>query len=153
FNAALALGVDAANLVADADSVSFCLSKSLSAPVGSLIVGTREFIGRARRARKMLGGGMRQAGVIAAAGLLAALPGVAVDLATVQTNMVRFSVEPSGLEAAEFVARLRARGVLCGARDRWTIRMVTHRHISAADVDAAAQAVAAVAAENFATVD
>jgi len=176
FNAALALGVDAATLVADADSVSFCLSKSLSAPVGSLIVGTREFIGRARRARKMLGGGMRQAGVIAAAGLvaleqmvdrlaedhanarrlgeqLAALPGVAVDLATVQTNMVRFSVEPSGLEAAEFVARLRARGVLCGARDRWTIRMVTHRHISAADVDAAAQAVAAVAAENFATVD
>src|SRR5581483_6607597 len=67
FNAALALGVDAATLVADADSVSFCLSKSLSAPVGSLIVGTREFIGRARRARKMLGGGMRQAGVIAAA--------------------------------------------------------------------------------------
>jgi threonine aldolase len=175
FNAALALGVDAATLVADADSVSFCLSKSLSAPVGSLIVGTGEFIAKARRARKMLGGGMRQAGVIAAAGLvaleqmvdrlaedhanarrlgeqLAELPGVAVDLATVQTNMVRFSVEPSGLEAAEFVARLRARSVLCGARDRWTIRMVTHRHISAADVDAAAQAVAAVAAENLAGV-
>ncbi len=118
---------------------------------------------------------MRQAGVIAAAGLvaleqmverlaedhanarrlgerLAALPGVAVDLATVQTNMVRFSVEPSGLEAAEFVARLRACGVLCGARDRWTIRLVTHRHISAADVDAAAEAIAAVAAENLAAV-
>jgi len=175
FNAALALGVDAATLVADVDSVSFCLSKGLSAPVGSLIVGRREFIGRARRARKMLGGGMRQAGVIAAAGLvaleqmverlaedhanarrlgerLAALPGVAVDLATVQTNMVRFSVEPSGLEAAEFVARLRACGVLCGARDRWTIRLVTHRHISAADVDAAAEAIAAVAAENLAAV-
>ncbi len=175
FNAALALGVDAATLVADVDSVSFCLSKGLSAPVGSLIVGRREFIGRARRARKMLGGGMRPAGVIAAAGLvaleqmverlaedhanarrlgerLAALPGVAVDLATVQTNMVRFSVEPSGLEAAEFVARLRACGVLCGARDRWTIRLVTHRHISAADVDAAAEAIAAVAAENLAAV-
>src|SRR5579884_3874202 len=173
FNAALALGLDAAALVADADSVMFSLSKGLSAPVGSLIVGRREFIGRARRARKMLGGGMRQAGVIAAAGLvaleqmverlaedhanarrlgerLAALPGVAVDLATVQTNMVRFSVEPSGLEAAEFVARLREHGVLAGARDRWTIRMVTHRHITAADVEAAAAAVRAVAAEALA---
>jgi threonine aldolase len=169
FNAALALGVDAATLVADADSVSFCLSKSLSAPVGSLIVGTREFIGRARRTRKMLGGGMRQAGVLAAAGLvaleqmvdrlgedhaharclaehLAAVPGVTVDLATVQTNMVRFSVAPSGLEAATLVARLRERGVLMGVRDRWTLRAVTHRHIIPADVDAAATAVQSVLA-------
>src|SRR5215212_2917541 len=175
FNAALAFGVDAAALVADADSVSFCLSKSLSAPVGSLIVGTDDFIARARRVRKMLGGGMRQAGVIAAAGLvaleqgverlaedhanarrlgerLAAVPGVAVDLATVQTNMVRLSVEPSGLEAPEFVARLRARGVLAGARDRWTIRLVTHRHIGAADVDAAVEIIRDVAAERLAPV-
>src|SRR5690348_15871345 len=142
----------------------------------------------------MLGGNMSQAGVIAAAGLvaleqgvarlaedhanarrlgerlaallgvavdrapgrriratlgerLAALLGVAVDLATVQTNMVRLSVEPSGLEAPEFVARLRAWGVQAGARDRWTIRMVTHRHITTADVDAAVEIIRDVAAE------
>ncbi|HZU05449.1 MAG TPA: GntG family PLP-dependent aldolase [Chloroflexota bacterium] len=173
FNAALALGLDAAALVADADSVMFSLSKGLSAPVGSVLVGNRAFIAAARRARKLLGGGMRQAGVIAAAGLvalermvdrlvedhaharllgerLAAVPGVAVDLATVQTNMVRFSTAPCGLEAPQFVARLREHGVLAGARDRWTIRMVTHRHITAADVEAAAAAVRAVAAEALA---
>jgi threonine aldolase len=170
FNAALALGLGAATLAADADSVMFSLSKGLSAPVGSVLVGGREFIAAARRARKLLGGGMRQAGIIAAAGLvalermvdrlaedhaharllgerLAAVPGVAVDLATVQTKMVRLSVEPSGLEAPAFVARLREHGVLAGARDRWTIRMVTHRHITAADVETAAAAVQAVAAE------
>ncbi|MBX5490533.1 MAG: low-specificity L-threonine aldolase [Chloroflexi bacterium] len=170
FNAAIALGCDARDLAAPADSVMVSLSKGLSAPVGSLLVGSRAFIERARRARKLLGGGMRQAGVLAAAGLvaleqmvdrlaedhrharllgerLAAIPGVAVDLATVQTNMVRFSTRPSGLEAPEFVARLRARGVLAGARDRWNIRMVTHRHISAADVETAAAAVQAVATE------
>jgi threonine aldolase len=169
FNAALALGLDAATLVADADSVMFSLSKGLSAPVGSVLVGSRAFIAAARRARKLLGGGMRQAGVIAAAGLvalermvdrlvedhaharllgerLAAVPGVAIDLATVQTNIVRFSTAPCGLEAPQFVARLREHGVLAGARDRWTIRMVTHRHITAADVEAAAEAVRAVAA-------
>jgi threonine aldolase len=170
FNAALALGCDARELAAPADSVMFSLSKGLSAPVGSLLVGSRAFIERARRARKLLGGGMRQVGVLAAAGLvaleqmvdrlvedhhharllgerLAAIPGVTVDLATVQTNMVRFSTRPCGLEAPEFVARLRARGVLAGARDRWTIRLVTHRHITAADVERAAAAVQAVAAE------
>lgn len=169
FNAALALGVDAAALVADADSAMFSLSKGLSAPVGSVLVGSAAFIAVARRARKLLGGGMRQAGILAAAGLvaleqmvdrlaedhaharllaerLAAAPGVAVDLATVQTNIVNLRTEPSGLEAATFAARLRAAGVLAGARDQWTIRMVTHRHVGAADVEAAAEAVRAVAA-------
>lgn len=170
FNAALAQGLDARELVADADTVMLCVSKGLSAPVGSLLVGTREFIERARHTRKLLGGGMRQVGVIAAAGIvaleemvdrlaedhrharllgerLAATPGVAVDLATVQTNMVRLSTAPSGMDAAAFTERLRARGVLCGARDRWTLRLVTHRHITAADVEAVAEAVRAVAAE------
>jgi len=169
FNAALALGVDAATLVADADSVMFSLSKGLSAPVGSVLVGGQAFIAAARRARKLLGGGMRQAGILAAPGVvalermvdrlaedhaharllaerLAAVPGIAIDLATVQTNIVNFRTEPSGLEAPTFSAHLRERGVLAGARDRWTIRMVTHRHVTAADVEAAADAVRAVAA-------
>jgi threonine aldolase len=169
FNAALALRVHAAALVADADSAMFSLSKGLSAPVGSVLVGSTAFIAAARRARKLLGGGMRQAGILAAAGLvaleqmvdrlgedhaharllaerLAAVPGVAVDLATVQTNIVNFRTAPSGLEAPGFAARLRAHGVLAGARDAWTIRMVTHRHIGRDDVEAAAEAVRAVAA-------
>jgi threonine aldolase len=169
FNAALALGVEAAALVADADSAMFSLSKGLSAPVGSVLVGSAAFIAAARRARKLLGGGMRQAGILAAAGLvaleqmvdrlaedhaharllaerLAAVSGVTVDLATVQTNIVNLRTQPSGLEAPAFAARLRERGLLAGARDAWTIRMVTHRHISAADVEAAAEAVRAVAA-------
>jgi threonine aldolase len=170
FNAALALGVDAAALVADADSAMFSLSKGLSAPVGSVLVGDAAFISAARRARKLLGGGMRQAGIIAAAGLvaleqmvdrlaedhlharllaerLAATPGIVVDLATVQTNIVNLRTEPSGLDAPTFAARLRERGVLAGARDAWTIRMVTHRHISASDVETAADAVGAIVGE------
>jgi threonine aldolase len=169
FNAALALGVDAAALVADADSAMFSLSKGLSAPVGSVLVGSEAFITAARRARKLLGGGMRQAGILAAAGVvaleqmvdrladdhaharlladrLAAVPGVAVAQATVQTNIVNLRTQPSGLEAPAFTARLRERGLLAGARDAWTIRMVTHRHISAADIAAAAETVGAVAA-------
>jgi threonine aldolase len=169
FNAALALGVAPAALVADADSAMFSLSKGLSAPVGSMLVGSQAFIAAARRARKLLGGGMRQAGVLAAAGLvalermvdrlaedhaharqlgerLAAVPGVTVDLAAVQTNIVNLRTEPGGLEAPAFAARLRERGVLAGARDRWTIRLVTHRHITAAEVATAAAAVRAISA-------
>ena len=169
FNAALALDTDAATLLADADSAMFSLSKGLSAPVGSVLVGSESFIAAARRARKLLGGGMRQAGILAAAGVvaleemvdrladdhaharllaerLATVAGVAVDQATVQTNIVNLRTRPSGLEAPAFAARLRERGVLAGARDAWTIRMVTHRHIGAADVEAAAEAVQAVAA-------
>ena len=169
FNAALALGVDAAALVADADSVMFSLSKGLSCPVGSVLVGSRAFVGAARHARKLLGGGMRQAGILAAAGVvaleqmvdrladdhaharllgerLAAVSGIALDLATVQTNIVNFCTEPSGIEAPTFSHALRAQGVIAGARDRWTIRMVTHRHITAAAVETAAAAVRAVAA-------
>jgi threonine aldolase len=167
FNAAVALGVPAARIAAAADSVAFCLSKGLSAPVGSLLCGEREFIARARHARKMVGGGMRQAGVIAAAGIvaldtmvdrladdhrvaravaeaLAAVPGLRVDLARVQTNIVR--VELPGHEARTVADRLRERGVrvsLIGAR---MIRLVTNRHVTVDDVPAIAEAFGAALA-------
>ena len=120
FNAAVALGVDVSQLAADCDSVSFCLSKGLAAPVGSVIVGSTDFVKEARRARKVLGGGMRQAGVIAAAGIvaltemvdrlaedhlharrlaegIAELPGISIDPAKVQTNIVIFELDHPAL--------------------------------------------------------
>jgi threonine aldolase len=130
FNAATALNCNVADLVAAADSVSFCLSKGLCAPVGSVLVGSEAFITRARRVRKLVGGGMRQAGVLAAAGLialdkmtlrlhedhaharrlaegLARMPQIEIDLARVQTNMVFFNVRPeAGITAAELAERL-----------------------------------------------
>jgi threonine aldolase len=162
FNATVALGVPAPALVRHADSVMFCVSKGLSAPVGSVLVGSRTVIDRARRFRKMVGGGMRQAGVIAAAGLvalrtmvtrlaedhanartlatgLARMPGLSVDLVQVRTNIVR--VQVNGSTAAEFSARLREAGVLALPTGPATIRMVTHRHIAARDVDRALEAI------------
>ncbi|HEX6989499.1 MAG TPA: low-specificity L-threonine aldolase [Bacillota bacterium] len=159
FNAATALGVAARDLAAPADSVMFCLSKGLAAPIGSMLCGSREFIARARRARKLLGGGMRQVGVIAAAGLvaldemigrlaedhanarrlaegLADLPPLAVDLDTVQTNMVMCDV--SGFEPAPaFARRLAAAGVLVNAVNDRRVRFVTHKDVDAADIDRA----------------
>src|SRR5713226_3047590 len=130
FNAAIALGVAPAVLARNADTVTFCLSKGLSAPVGSVLVGSAEVIGEARRFRKMVGGGMRQAGVLAAAGLialrdgverlaedhrrarnlakgLARHPGIQIDLATVQTNIVRFDVAGLRLTASGFAEALK----------------------------------------------
>jgi len=155
FNAAVALGVPAAALAATADSVTFCVSKALSAPVGSVLCGDAEFIARARRFRKMVGGGMRQAGVIAAAGIvalehmvdrladdhrlartlaeaLAALPGLSVDLARVQSNMVR--IDFSDGSARQKADALRARGVRVSALSSHRLRLVTHRHVSIDDV-------------------
>jgi len=149
FNAAVALGVPAARLAASVDSVGFCLSKGLSAPVGSVLCGSRELIGRARHFRKMLGGGMRQAGVLAAAGVLAleqmidrladdhrvarllaealaSVPGVRVDMARVQTNMVRLDLDR---EARPFADALRGRGVRVSVIGARRLRLVTHRHI------------------------
>lgn len=149
FNAAAALGVSAARLAAPADSVGFCLSKGLSAPVGSLLCGDRETIARARHFRKMLGGGMRQAGVLAAAGIVAlehmvdrladdhrvarllaeglsTVPGVRVEMARVQTNIVRVDLER---EARPFADVLRARGVRVSVIGARRLRLVTHRHI------------------------
>lgn len=157
FNAAAFLGVPAARVAAAADSVQFCLSKGLGAPVGSVVVGTREFIGRARKIRKMLGGGMRQAGVIAAAGLyalehnvaripqdhanarllaegLARIPGLVVDPALVQTNIVNVGLAEGGMSGWEFEAALAARGVLFGALDGHSVRMVTHLQVSESDI-------------------
>src|SRR3989440_12865016 len=163
FNAAVAQGVDVKALTGPVDSVMFCLSKGLSAPVGSMLAGPSEFIERARRMRKMLGGGMRQAGVVAAAGLcaldemvdrladdhanarrlaegLSGLPGGGIDLSRVETNMVFGDCRPP-LTAAAFIDRCRAAGVLLdqAAPDRW--RMVTHRGVSVEDVDHAVEAV------------
>jgi threonine aldolase len=156
FNAAVALDIPAADLVADADSVSFALSKGLSAPVGALLAGSADFIGRARRARKMLGGGMRQAGIIAAAGLvalrtgvarlredheqahrlaakLAGLPGLAVS--PVETNFVMIDTAGWGIGAAELVAQLKSRGIAASARPPSTVRFVTHRLVGDAEAD------------------
>lgn len=166
FNAAAGLGVPARELAAPVDSVTFCLSKGLCAPVGSVLCGSGEFIARARRARKMLGGGMRQAGVLAAAGIVALetmtgrlaedharaqeladglgrVPGLVLDPGTPATNMVFLSLDP-GVEsgAGEVADRLRARGVLVGVTGERSFRLVTHYWIDAAG---AAQAVAAFA--------
>ena len=158
FNAAAALGVSARELAAAADSVNFCLSKGLAAPVGSVICGGRDFIERARRARKLLGGGMRQAGIIAAAGIialeemvdrlaedhiqarklaegLAAIPGIAIDPDRVRTNIVYFDVSKPGLSAAELLRRLEREGIRMLATGARTIRAVTHYEVTAADTD------------------
>jgi threonine aldolase len=155
FNAATALGIGVAELTSGFSSVMFCLSKGLCAPIGSMLVGSRRFIERARSVRKMLGGGMRQAGVIAAAGLIAleempqrlhedhanarflaegvaALPNVTIDLDTVQTNIVIFSIAGVS-DVTPLLANLKKRGVLAGSAAANQIRFVTHR-----DVDHAA---------------
>jgi threonine aldolase len=159
FNAAIALNVPASELTRDADSVCFCLSKGLSAPVGSLLCGTREFIDRARKWRKMAGGGMRQAGIIAAAGIaaletmidrlaedhatarhlalgLARIPGIDITPERIQTNIVMFQA-PTLVPTPELIQRLDERGVkLIHRGGRW-VRAVTHRLISTADIDEA----------------
>jgi len=163
FNASVALKRPARDFVRDVDSVTFCVSKGLAAPVGSVVCGSSEVIARARRVRKMLGGGMRQAGVIAAAGIvalermvdrlaedhvnaralaegLAELSGLTVDLASVQTNIVIFRVERGGPAAAsaaataELVAGCAARKVKIHAIGPASIRCVTHKDIDAEDI-------------------
>ncbi|MDW7711036.1 MAG: low-specificity L-threonine aldolase [Deferrisomatales bacterium] len=160
FNAAVALGVPAARLAAPADSAMFCLSKGLAAPVGSVLVGSRAFIARARVNRKLLGGGMRQAGILAAAGLVAlrtmverlavdhenaarlaaglgGLPGLEVDPEGVETNIIAFRVADPRWDAPGLAAALGAAGVLCNAMGPRAIRMVTHKDVARADVDEA----------------
>ena len=163
FNASEALGVDVRELAAPADSISFCLSKGLGAPVGSVLCGSREFIDEARRNRKILGGGMRQAGVIAAAGIvaltemverlaedhanarklaegLAEMEGLAVDLPGVRTNIVYFDVTRPDMDAASLAARLRSEGVALLAAGKRRLRAVTHYHVSTEDIAAALSA-------------
>ena len=141
FNAAIALGIDVADIAACADTVTFCISKGLGCPAGSLFCGTRESVDQARRWRKRLGGGMRQTGVLAAAGLvaldtmvdrLAEMPGVSCDLTRVQTNLVYFDV--TRMSGALFAEECKRRGLLGEALDPQRIRFVTHNGISATDV-------------------
>lgn len=170
FNAAVALGVDVREITKHVDTVQFCLSKGLGAPVGSILAGPREFIDRARKKRKMVGGGMRQAGIIAAAGIvaltkmvdrlaedhanarilaegLAGIDGISVDLDTVQTNIVVMDTKGLGVTAGEFVARLKERGVLASGFGRTRVRFVTHKDVSREDVLAALDVVKTLAAE------
>lgn len=158
FNAALALGVAASDLAAPADSVMFCLSKGLSAPVGSLLCGSAEFIERAHRVRKMVGGGMRQAGVLAAAGIvaleqmvdrlqedhengrmlaegIAQIPGLHIDPVQVQTNLVWFDFVDERSNAQRFVESLRDCGVLMLSLGPSRLRAVTHYGIERADIE------------------
>lgn len=165
FNAAAALGVPVSRLAAFADSVTFCLSKGLGCPIGSVLCGSKEFIAEAKRYRKMLGGGMRQAGVIAGAGVyalqnmverlaedhenaqiaargLAETPGIELAPAP-QTNLIYFTV--AGRNLTDFVRRLAEAGVLCfdeGGRIRW----VTHYGIERADVEEAVRRLRSVMA-------
>jgi threonine aldolase len=164
WNAAVALGVALADVCAPFDSVSLCLSKGLGAPVGSVLVGSRALIDEAHRYRKMYGGGMRQAGVLAAAGLLAVTdgparlvedhrrarelavaldgaPGLAIDQGRVQTNMVYLDVA----DAIGFVALLEAHGVRANAMGARAVRLVTHLDLDDDDVAFAARAVRAAA--------
>lgn len=165
FNASVASGVPVREYAGRCDTITFCLSKGLGCPAGSVLCGTAETISRARRVRKMLGGGMRQAGVLAAAGLyalenhvarladdhrrarllaetLAELPGVSVEQETVQTNMVYFETKAS---ASEWVQRLREEGVLCLALGENRIRLVTHLDVDDEAIQRACTALRRVA--------
>jgi threonine aldolase len=165
FNAATALGIAAGDIAQHADSVCFCVSKGLSAPVGSVLCGTSAFIERARAFRRMVGGNMRQAGPLAAAGIVALetmagrlaedhrtaqrlaaglhrIDAGLVDPHDVETNLVRVEVKASGRRAAQWSADLKAKGILVSPCDAYALRFVTHRHISPEDIDAAVSAFA-----------
>jgi threonine aldolase len=165
FNAAVALGRSVAELTRKVDSIMFSLSKGLGAPVGSMLIGSRDFIERAHIGRKLLGGGMRQAGVLAAAGLialeetprilhrdhenarhlaqgLAQIKGITLDPKKVVTNIVIFDVRGTSRAAAEICADLCEREILCAPSDKYSIRMVTHYDV---DRDARDRALAATA--------
>jgi threonine aldolase len=162
-NACVAGGRKPTDFTRHFDSVSMCFSKGLGAPVGSILAGTRDFIARAHRFRKMFGGGLRQAGLLAAAAIyaldhhverlaedhanarrlangLADIPGLVLDPATVETNIVLFDVEPRLGTAADFVARLAGRGVLMLAAGPQRVRAVTHLDVQAEAIDRAVAA-------------
>ncbi len=168
FNASVALGIPVDELTSGFSSVMFCLSKGLCAPVGSMLVGSRKFIERARVVRKMLGGGMRQAGVLAAAGLIALeempkrlhqdhanarllaehvaeLKQAEIDLATVQTNIVIFKLR-GVTDVTPVLAKLRQRGVIAGTAAKDEIRFVTHNDVSREMCEQAAKIAAEVIA-------
>jgi threonine aldolase len=164
FNAATYLNVPAKEIARYADSVMFCLSKGLCAPVGSIVAGTKEFIARARKFRKMLGGGLRQAGFLAAAGIVAlekmigrlgedhanarllaeglnSIPGIRIDMDTVQTNIVICDIAGLGMDGEEFARRLYGHGVKINGGHGTSVRFVTHYGIEKEDVEYAISAV------------
>jgi len=168
FNAAVALKTDVKRLSKHVDNLMFCLSKGLSCPVGSIVVGEAEFIKKARKTRKILGGGMRQAGIIAAPGIialekmisrleedhknaralaegLAETTGVEVKLENVQTNIVYFGVHNLGITSEEFVSKLKKNGVLALTHDKNEVRMVTHLGIEKVHIDRTLNAVEDIA--------
>jgi len=170
FNASVATGVPVSRITRDVDSVMFCVSKGLAAPVGSVLVGTEEAIARGRAFRKRLGGGMRQAGILAAAGLialeqmpgrlaedhrnanllangLAAIPHIRFDRSLVQTNIVIFDIAELGLTTEEFTAALKQRGVLASGVGGSRMRLVTHLDVSREQCVQAVNAIADVAAK------
>lgn len=164
FNAAIALKRDPAELARPADSVMFCLSKGLGAPIGSLIVGRKDFIERALAVRRMFGGSMRQVGVIAAAGLvalekmtarleedhanaqliargLAEIPGIKIDPERVQTNIVIFDIAGTGKDTSQLSVSLKERGVLANGINPREMRIVTHKDVSRSDCESALGAI------------
>ncbi len=172
FNAAVHVGQKVAEITKKFDSVQFCFSKGLGAPVGSMIVGSRELIERCRIIRKMLGGGMRQVGVIAAAAAvaleegpkrlyldhenaqvlaqgLANIPRIRIQPEKVQTNIVIFDVSEARLASGEFLKRLAARKVLAGPVDGRRVRMVTHLDVDRSDVEQALKVIGEVAGQGF----
>jgi len=170
FNAAVALKVNVQALTRHVDNLMFCLSKGLSCPVGSVVVGTREFIEKARKMRKVLGGGMRQAGIIAAAGIvaletmidrlaedhanakrlangIAKVEGIAVDMERVQTNMVLFDISSLGVADEVFLSKLQNKGVFALTTAKNKVRLVTHRGIEREHIETAVDAIAKTADE------
>lgn len=158
FNAAVALGVDVKEFTRHVDSLSFCLSKGLAAPVGSVVCGTKEFIAEARRNRKLLGGGMRQVGIIAAPGIVALdkmvarlaedhtnarrlaegieqIPGLSIDASQVKTNIVYFDVVNEKITVERIIAGFEKRGIKALPTGPARLRMVTHYGIEAEDID------------------
>ncbi len=159
FNAVAATGAAPARIVESVDTVMMCLSKGLGAPVGSLVAGRADALAEARRFRKNLGGGMRQAGVLAAAGLVALeetppklaadhanarllAEAAGLDPASVQTNIVIFDIAHTGLTPAEFTGRLKEQGILASGIGGSRVRVVTHYDVSRADCEQAAKAIA-----------
>jgi len=167
FNAAVALRVDVKEFTKYVDNLMFCLSKGLCCPVGSLLVGTGEFIERARKLRKVLGGGMRQAGIIAAPGVvalekmidrlkedhrnaralaegIAKIEGVQIDLSSVQTNIVCFDISKLGTSNEMFLSKLKQKGILALTMAENKVRMVTHRGIEKEHVEKSIAAIESV---------
>jgi threonine aldolase len=170
FNAAVASKVDVKEFTKHVDNLMFCLSKSLSCPVGSVVVGTQQFIEKARKTRKILGGGMRQAGIIAAAGIvalekmidrleedhknarrlaegIAKINGIKVDLGAVQTNMVRFDTSNLRVPDELFLLKLKENNVLVSTMAKNSMRMVTHRGIEKVHIEKAISAIDSIVKE------